>query len=59
VPQDAASNIISAVINGRLQRLLREIGTEEQNGFMGGRGCSDGIFCIRQGQDSLDLDRRL
>ena len=36
------------VINGRLQRLLKEVGIEEQNGFMGGRGGSDGIFCIRQ-----------
>ena len=27
---------------------MKEIGIEEQNGFMGGRGGSDGIFCIRQ-----------
>ena len=33
---DAASKIISMVINGRLQRLLKEVGIEEQNGFMGG-----------------------
>ena len=45
---DAVSKIISMVINGRLQRLLKEVGIEEQNGFMGGRGGSDGIFCIRQ-----------
>ena len=45
---DAASKIISMVISGRLQRLLKEVGIEEQNGFMGGRGGSDGIFCIRQ-----------
>ena len=32
----------------RLQRLLKEVGIEEQNGFMGGHGGSDGIFCIRQ-----------
>ena len=45
---DAASKIVSMVINGRLQRLLKEVGIEEQNGFMGGRGGSDGIFCIFQ-----------
>ena len=45
---DAASKIISMVINDRLQRLLKEIGIEEQNGFSGGRGCMDGSFCIRQ-----------
>jgi hypothetical protein len=36
------------IINSRLQLLLKEVGIEEQNGFMGGRGGSDGIFCIRQ-----------
>ena len=25
-----------------------ETSIEEQNGFYGGRGCSDGSFCIRQ-----------
>ena len=45
---DAASKIISMIINDRLQRLLKEVGIEEQNGFSGGRGCSDGSFCIRQ-----------
>ena len=45
---DAASKIISMIINNRLQRLLREVGIEEQNGFSGGRGCADGSFCIRQ-----------
>ena len=34
---DAASKIISMVINGRLQRLLKEVGIEEQNGFVGGQ----------------------
>jgi len=42
---DAASKIIPMVISGRLQRLLKEVGIEEQNGFMGGRGGSDGVFC--------------
>ena len=45
---DAASKILSMIINNRLQRLLKEIGIEEQNGFSSGRGCADGSFCIRQ-----------
>jgi len=45
---DAASKILSMIINNRLQRLLKEIGMEEQNGFSSGRGCTDGSFCIRQ-----------
>jgi hypothetical protein len=45
---DAASKVVSMIINGRLQRLLKEVGIEAQNGFMGGRGCVDGSFCIRQ-----------
>jgi hypothetical protein len=36
------------LINSRLQRLLKEIGIEEQNGFSSGRGCADGSFFIRQ-----------
>ena len=40
----AASKIISLAISDCLQRLLKEVGIEEQNGFMRGRGCSDGIF---------------
>ena len=45
---DAASKVVSMIINSRLQLLLKEVGIEEQNGVMGGRGGSDGIFCIRQ-----------
>jgi len=45
---DAASKILSMIINNRLQRLLKEIAIEEQNGFSSGRGCTDGSFCIRQ-----------
>lgn len=45
---DAASKIVSMIINSRLQRLLKEVGIEAQNGFTGGRGCADGSFCIRQ-----------
>ena len=37
---DAASKIISMVINNRLQQLLKEEGIEEQSGFSGGRGCA-------------------
>jgi hypothetical protein len=41
---DAASNIMSMIINNRLQRLLKEIGIEEQSSFSGGLGYS---FYIR------------
>jgi hypothetical protein len=30
------------------QRFLKEVCIEEQNGFTGRRGCSDGSFCVRQ-----------
>jgi hypothetical protein len=33
---DAASKVMSMIINSRLQLLLKEVGIEEQNGFMGG-----------------------
>jgi len=33
---DAASKVVSMIINSRLQLLLKEVGIEEQNGFMGG-----------------------
>mmetsp|Transcript_19451 Transcript_19451/g.44125 ORF Transcript_19451/g.44125 Transcript_19451/m.44125 type:complete len:139 (+) Transcript_19451:1762-2178(+) len=45
---DAASRLLSVIVNDRLQRPLKEVGSEEQNGFTGGRGCSEGSFCIRQ-----------
>ena len=45
---DAVFKVISMIINDRLQRLLKEVGIEEQNGFCCGCGCSDGNFCIRQ-----------
>ena len=38
---DAASKILSMIINDRLQRLLKEVGLEEQNGFSSGRGVAD------------------
>jgi hypothetical protein len=44
---DAASKILSMIINSRLQMLFKEIGIEERNGFSSGRGCADGSFCIR------------
>ena len=45
---DVASKILPMIINGRLQRFLKEVGFEEQNGFSSGRGVADGSFCIRQ-----------
>ena len=44
---DAAFKALSMVINARLQKLLKKAGIEEQCGFSGRRGCSDGSFCIR------------
>ncbi len=37
---DAASKVVSMIINSRLQLLLKEVGIEEQNGFMGGGGAA-------------------
>jgi len=34
------------VMNARLQKLLKEVGFEEQIGFSSGRRCSGGGFCI-------------
>ena len=45
---DTASKTIPMDINDRLQRLLKELGIEEQHGISSGRGCTDGGFCIRQ-----------
>ncbi len=33
---DAAFKVVSMIINSRLQLLLKEVGIEEQSGFMGG-----------------------
>jgi len=44
---DAASKILSMIINSRLQRLLKEIGIEEQNGFSSGR-------VVRMGASAFD-----
>jgi hypothetical protein len=33
---DATSKVLSMIFSSRLQLLLKEVGTEEQNGFMGG-----------------------
>ena len=45
---DAASKLVSMIIANRLDRVLKEEGLEAQNGFTGGRGCSDGSFSLRQ-----------
>ena len=44
----AFSKPVSMIIANRLDRVLKEEGLEAQNGFTGGRGCSDGSFSLRQ-----------
>ena len=44
---DGASRALSVVINGRVQKLFKEVVIEEQSGFSGERACSDGGFCTR------------
>jgi hypothetical protein len=34
-------------VESRLARLLAKVGVEYQNGFLRGRGCSDGIFSLK------------
>ena len=43
---DVASKIVSTVMVGRFQTVLKEEGLEEQCGFMGGRGTADGFFAV-------------
>ena len=45
---DAASKLVSMIIENRLGRVLKEEGLEAQNGFAGGRRCSHGPFSLRQ-----------
>ncbi|MDE0908581.1 MAG: reverse transcriptase family protein [SAR324 cluster bacterium] len=45
---DSVCKLVSKVLETRLQRILKVHGMEAQNGFMGGRGCSDGIFLLYQ-----------
>ena len=41
---DAGSKILSMIITARLDKIMKEEGMEEQCGFTGGRGTSDGSF---------------
>ena len=45
---DAASKILSMIINDRLQRLLKDVGLGEYNGFSNNREATDGSSYIRQ-----------
>jgi hypothetical protein len=45
---DAVSKILPITVHDLLQRPLKAIHLEEQNGFSCGRGVADGSFCIRQ-----------
>lgn len=45
---DTVCKLVSKVMETRLQSILKMYGMEAQNGFMGGRGCSDGIFLLYQ-----------
>ena len=44
---DTMAKVVSSIISKRLQRVLLEVGIEEQNGFMPRRGCVDGIFSLK------------
>ena len=46
---DAASKIISMIINGRLQRLLKGVGIEGQSGFIGSWEGQTGFHQMRPG----------
>ena len=45
---DTACKLISKIVTTRLVNILKIIGIEEQNGFMRGRGTTDGIFTLMQ-----------
>jgi hypothetical protein len=44
---DAMAKVVAAIVESRLARLLVKVGVEDQNGFLRGRGCSDGIFSLK------------
>ena len=50
---DVVSKAMSALINRRLQELLRVHGRESQNGFTDGRGCRDSSFALRLALQTL------
>ena len=45
---DIVCKIVSKVMERRLNSILLVHGMEAQNGFMGGRGTTDGIFLLYQ-----------
>ena len=45
---DIVCKAVSKVMERRLNTILTEFGMEAQNGFMGGRGTTDGIFLLYQ-----------
>jgi hypothetical protein len=38
---------VASIVESRLAHLLAKVGVEYQNGFLRGRGCSDGIFLLK------------
>eukprot|EP00937_MAST-01D_sp_MAST-1D-sp2_P002695 g2695.t1 len=44
---EVGMKVLSALVNDRLQVLLRKVGRESQNGFTNGGGCADSSFCLR------------
>lgn len=50
---DVVSKVMSALINRRLQELLKVHGRESQNGFTDGRGCRDSSFALRLALQTL------
>jgi hypothetical protein len=44
---DAMAKVVASIVESRLARLLAKVGVEYQNGFLRGRGCSDGIFSLK------------
>ena len=46
---DIASKVLSRIMTRRLHVLLGRVSTEDQNGFMRGRGCADATFSVLQG----------
>ena len=45
---DAIVKMIGSIISKRLQTYLLTFGIEAQNGFMPSRGCTDGIFILKE-----------
>ena len=44
---EVAAKAVSAILNTRMQELLKVVGRESQNGFTVGRGCPDSSFSLR------------